>query len=88
MANPAVVPFPVQTACQICKRPCTDEDLSECTTCGNRMCGRCAWCSCDTMALEIADRAIRALLVPGFTWLADFLSARIQRAERRQGRTA
>lgn len=72
------MPSPIHGACPVCKRPCSDEDLSECNRCGDKMCRRCSWCSCDAAALDLLDRAVRRLLTPRWWRLADFLSARIE----------
>lgn len=51
--------FPVQTSCPICKRPCGPDELAECSDCGDKFCGLCAWCSCDELAKDLAERMAR-----------------------------
>jgi len=58
-----VLAFPVQLACPTCGRPCGEDELSECTRCGQRYCQQDSWdCECDRTAREILARAQR-----GFT---------------------
>jgi hypothetical protein len=55
-----VISFPVQVSCPVCKRPCSDDDLSECYACGDKFCQYCSECSCDRLAAYLKD------LKPGF----------------------
>jgi hypothetical protein len=49
--------FPVQHECPTCKRACSDEDLSECLSCGQKYCQFDSWdCACDRFAREIVER--------------------------------
>jgi predicted sulfurtransferase len=74
------MPSTILTACFECRKPYSEEELSQCGTCGDRMCRHCSLCSCDVLALDMLNRAMRRLLTPRWTRLADFLSARIERA--------
>jgi hypothetical protein len=63
-----VLTFPVAVTCQSCGKSCSEDELSECFTCGDKFCGSAktnckALCSCDRLALELADRL--AELRPG-----------------------
>jgi hypothetical protein len=63
-----VLNFPAAVICGSCGRPCSENELSECFTCGDKFCGSAktnckALCSCDRLALELADRL--AELRPG-----------------------
>ena len=55
---PNVLVFPIQTACGICGRSCSEDDLGGCFTCGTRFCDDCAGqpCECDKQTAELADR--------------------------------
>jgi len=60
-AKATVLRFPVQTACQSCGRPCGEDELSACYTCGETFCGSAktnckSICACDRMAADFALR--------------------------------
>ena len=44
-----IIPFPISTICPTCHRPCSDNELSGCMTCGAKYCKHDKWtCECDT----------------------------------------
>lgn len=51
-----VIEFPVLVKCPVCKKSCSEGDLSECTTCDDKFCGQCHECSCDRVAADLAER--------------------------------
>ena len=56
-----VLNFPAQATCQSCGKACSEDELSTCPDCGDTFCGSAktnckAVCSCDRLALELADR--------------------------------
>lgn len=54
-----VVSFPSGFKCPSCNRSVSEEDLSECLTCGQKYCSskECDWsCGCDRVAADIALR--------------------------------
>jgi hypothetical protein len=55
MSATAVIAFPAQTACPVCKRPCGEDELSSCYTCHDKFCQHCSECSCDRLAAMVAD---------------------------------
>ena len=64
-----ILNFPAAVICGSCGKSCSEDELSECFTCGDKFCGSAktnckAVCSCDRLALELADRV--AALRPGF----------------------
>jgi hypothetical protein len=59
-----VLAFPVQTACGVCGRSCSEDDLGGCFTCDTRFCNSCGECECDKEVAELAARI--AHLRPGF----------------------
>ncbi len=60
-----VLAFPTQTACDVCGRSCSEDDLGGCFTCDTRFCRNCSDrpCECDKEVAELADRL--ADLKPG-----------------------
>jgi hypothetical protein len=61
MSATNVLAFPVAVICRSCGKASSEDELGECFTCGERFCGsaktQCkALCSCDRLALELADR--------------------------------
>lgn len=53
----SLLAFPVQFSCPTCKRPCGEDELSECLRCGQRYCSNDDWtCQCDRDAVEILER--------------------------------
>jgi hypothetical protein len=58
-----VLAFPAQTACDVCGRACSEDDLGGCFTCDTRFCRNCHECECDKETAELADRL--AELRPG-----------------------
>lgn len=54
-----VLSFPSPVICPCCGRPCSDEDLSACYTCGEKFCGSAksnckSICACDRLAGYLA----------------------------------
>jgi len=69
MSATSVLTFPSAVTCQSCGKACSEDELGGCFTCGDTFCGsaktQCkALCSCDRLALDMADRL--AELRPGF----------------------
>ncbi len=63
-ASATLLQFPVQFACPTCGKPCSEDDLSECLTCGQQYCSHpaCDWtCACDHMAADLAQRVSMVL---------------------------
>jgi hypothetical protein len=55
MSSSAAV-IPAQLSCPCCHRPCVEDGLSYCYTCGDKFCGRrnCpTMCSCDYAACDL-----------------------------------
>lgn len=57
----AVLNFPAQTTCPCCGRPCGEDELSECYTCGGKFCGSAqsdckSLCEFDRLAADLAER--------------------------------
>lgn len=64
-----VLVFPAAIICQSCGKACSEDELSACPDCGDTFCGSAktnckALCSCDRLAMELADRL--ANVRPGF----------------------
>ena len=53
-----VLAFPTQTACGVCGRSCSEDDLGGCFTCDTRFCPECVDrpSECDKQIAELADR--------------------------------
>jgi hypothetical protein len=56
-----VLNFPAAITCQSCGKPCSEDELSTCPYCEDTFCGSAktnckALCSCDRLAMELADR--------------------------------
>jgi hypothetical protein len=73
-----VLNFPAAAViCGSCGKACSEDELSECPTCGDKYCGSAktnckAVCSCDRLALDLVDRV--AMLRPSsLTRLGDRL---------------
>src|SRR6266404_1650476 len=66
-----ILTFPTQCACPCCGRPCGEDELSACYTCGEKSCGSAksdckSVCACDRLALYLQE--VREIRKPG--WLA------------------
>src|ERR1700737_3114730 len=55
MSTATIVAFPAQTACPVCKRSCGEDELSYCYPCHDQFCDQCSECSCDRLAVMVAD---------------------------------
>ena len=51
-----VLVFPTQTACGVCGRSCSEDELGGCFTCETRFCRNCSECECDKQIAELANR--------------------------------
>jgi hypothetical protein len=58
-----ILAFPRQTACGVCGRSCSEDDLGGCFTCDTRFCQNCSTCECDKRVADLAARI--ADLKPG-----------------------
>ena len=90
MTNSNVLAFPPKMVCPSCQRPCSEDDLSECTTCGGLYCGRASnqcpsQCSCDRLAIDLAERA--AIFVEGAKRRQTIAQNRTRSRSRRRRRT-
>ena len=58
MSASNVLVFPTQTACGVCGRSCSEDELGGCFTCDTRVCRNCLDrpCECDKGVADLAAR--------------------------------